>query len=499
MASASSLPAAVRRLLPSIHNSDHVWLVGGAVRDQLLGIESYDLDFVVDGDALACARRLADSLGGSYFPLDLERETGRAILPSDGDKRLTCDFARMRGADIHEDLQSRDFTVNALAIHLHPPFDRLDPLGGAADLRAGRLRACSASSLADDPVRTLRAIRLAIQFELKIEPETLESIKGAARLLAHASSERKRDELFSILDGDHPGRAMRLMDHLDLLLHTFPELTELKGRPLPEPVVYEALDYSLSIAARLEQLLSVLEQEHDPESAAEITLAQIALRLGRYREQISRCAGSVLSAERRVRSLLFFGALYLPSGTPFLGELVEESGGAGQLYQQSAQLAAERARALRLSNVETDFVAKLIYGQPGTRNARFRAAEHALAVYQFFRDVGEAGIGVVLLSLAEFLGAYTPPVPQNAWAQRLDVARNLLGAYFESYDQIIDPPLLVRGGELVGEFDLAPGEIVGKALEAVREAQVLGEVENRKQALEFVRRWLEQFPEGSSQ
>jgi tRNA nucleotidyltransferase/poly(A) polymerase len=490
MSSESSLPVALVQLLPSLQEDTPVWLVGGAVRDKLLGLESLDLDFVVDGDALALARRVADRFGGHYFPLDPQRETGRAILPHDGGKRLTCDFARMRGSDIGEDLRGRDFTINALAIHLQPPFRRIDPLGGAADLRAGRLRACTDSALVEDPIRMLRAVRLAIQFELKIEPESLVAIKQAASLLETASPERTRDELFSILGGNHPGSAIRLMDHLGLLFHGLKELAELKGRPLPAPIAFAGLNFSISIAGRLDQLLSVLQQEHDPEAAAEISLAQVAFRLGRFRGQIHRFLESVLSTDRCVRPLIFFGGLYLPSGYPHHRVEIGDSPVEEELYRRSAELATERARWLRLSNVEVDFVANLLRHQPGSGLVNFTEAGHPLAIYRFFRDVGEAGIGVVLLSLAEFLGAYTPPVPQNAWAQRLDAARTLLSAYFEYHDRIIDPPALVRGGELMKALGLPPGERIGQTLEAIREAQVLGEVADHQQALEFARRWL---------
>lgn len=491
MPSESSLPDELVHLLPLLLDGAQVWLVGGAVRDKLLGLESLDLDFVVDGDALALARQVADSFGGHYFPLDLQRETGRAIIPREGGKHLTCDFARMRGLEIDEDLRGRDFTINALAIRLQPPFRHIDPLGGAADLRAGRLRTCTDSALVEDPIRTMRAVRLAIQFELKIDPETLAAIKEAAPFLANVSPERTRDELFSILAGNQPGRAIRLMDHLGLLIHALPELADLKGRPLPEPILFAGLDFSISIARRLDQLLSVLQQEHDPETAAEITLAQVAFRLGRFRGQIHPFLESVLSADRRVRSLIFFGGLYLPSGYPDDRDGIGDSPVVEEVYLRSTELVAERARKLRLSNVEIDFVANLLRNQPGPGLVHFREPGHPLEIYRFFRDVGVAGIGVVLLSLAEFLGAYTPPAPQNAWAQRLDAARTLLSAYFESHGRIIDPPALVRGGELVRELGLTPGELIGETLEAIREAQVLGKVADREQALEYARRWLE--------
>jgi tRNA nucleotidyltransferase/poly(A) polymerase len=490
MTTEADLPKTIPTILSQIQGGDPVWLVGGAVRDQLLGRESLDLDFVVDGDALAVARRLADTLGGDYFTLDEARGTGRALLSFEGDQRLTCDFARMRGPDIEADLLSRDFTINALAIRMEQPYERLDPLGGSSDLRAGRLRACSRSSLSDDPVRALRAVRLAAQFHLKIEPETLKLIRTVAPQITNVSAERARDEILQILGGERPGSALRLLKRLDLLFPTFPELESLEGRRLQDPLIKEALDYAFAIVARLEELLSLLRREHDPEAAAEMTLAQVAFRLGRYREQINAYMERIISSDRELRPLLFFGALYFPVG---LAEFAadDETKQEQTVFLLGAESAGARARSLRLSNREVEFIEKLLYQQRIPSLVDFGASDRAREIHRFYRDMGKVGIGAVLLHLAGFLGAYIPPIPQNAWAQRLETARALLSAYFDSYERIVEPPNLVRGGELVEEFNLDPGPQIGKVLEAIREAQAAGAVTNREQAIQLARRLLE--------
>jgi hypothetical protein len=491
MAAESNLPRNVPPLLPDIQDGDPVWLVGGAVRDQLLGRETLDLDFVVQGDALAIARRLADSLDGDYFPLDSERGTGRAILPQEGGRRLTCDFARMRGADIEDDLRIRDFTINALAIRLRPPYERFDPLGGSADLRAGKLRACSESSLRDDPIRALRAVRLAVQFRLKIEPETLNLVREVGPQITSVSAERVRDEVINILAGIQPGGALRLLERVGLLFPAFPELEALGGHSLPEPMAQSALEYAFSVVTRLKQLLTALKREHDPEAAAEMTLAQVVFQLGRYREQVSAYLEREVSGGRPMRPLLFLGALYLPIGLSESASAEEGLPPEHSAYGRSSEAAGARARALRLSHREMGVLETLLQQQRIPSLTGLGATDRAREIYRFYRDMGDAGVGAALLYLAAFLGAYTPPVPQNAWRRRLEVVRSLLDAYFESYDRIIEPESLLRGGDLVEAFNLSPGPQIGKLLEAIREAQAAGVVTNREQALDFARRRLE--------
>ena len=171
------------------------------MRDALLGRPVHDLDFAVERNARAAARRVADSLKVAYYPLDVERDTGRVVAIQPDGSRQVMDFALLQGADIYSDLSARDFTINAMALDLRHPDQLIDPLGGAADLRSRQLRLCSATALEDDPVRILRGIRLASSLNYRLLPETLQRLRLALPGLPRVSPERVRDELFRILEG----------------------------------------------------------------------------------------------------------------------------------------------------------------------------------------------------------------------------------------------------------------------------------------------------------
>ncbi len=118
------------------------------------------------------------------------------------------------------------------------------------------------------------------------------------------------------------------------------------------------------------------------------------------------------------------------------------------------------------------------------------------AIYRFYHQAGEAGIDVVLLSLADFLGTYGDgPPPLNEWSQLLDVCSQLLRAYFETPSESINPPTLMTGDDVMGEFGLKAGPDLGRLLAALREAQAAGEVADRDAAVKWVRAFLAQPPD----
>src|SRR5215208_3852679 len=250
----------VRELLPN----QEIYLVGGAVRDMLLNRVSHDLDFAVPSNGIALARRVANAINADFMVLDAERDTGRVIVTDEGGSRTYLDFATYRGIpisnsanSIEEDLHARDFTINAVAFNLRTQ-TILDPLNGASDIRAKIIRACSPTSLEDDPVRILRAIRQAAALGFKIELGTRKTMKQAAPLLPNISPERLRDELFKILEGRKPDASMRALEMLGIFPHLLPELSTMKGVKQSAPHIDDVWEHTLSVLRYLEDILSAL-------------------------------------------------------------------------------------------------------------------------------------------------------------------------------------------------------------------------------------------------
>ena len=485
----------VREVLPE---GLGVYLVGGAIRDALLGRDSHDLDFALERDGIRTARRVANALNADFYILDSERDTGRVIFTGKDGTRILMDFAAFRGKDLEADISGRDFTINAIALNLGDSTIH-DPLGGAMDLKEKRLRACSRTALADDPIRILRGIRLAANFSLQILPETRKAMKQAANGLATVSPERMRDELFRIFDGTQPATCMRALDLLEALDKVLPELSSLKGVEQIPPHIHDVWEHSLSTAGHLERILEALSPEYDPEKATNLFDGMMFLRIGRYREQIRNEMVTPLTSDRSRRSLLFLAALYHDVAKPQTKKADEE----GQVRfwghdQHGAEILASRAHALGMSNDEALQLDTIVRNHMRILFHANRLLKDGIppsrrAIYRFFRDTGPAGVEVCLLALADIRATYEETLPQDLWTAVLDVIRLLLENWYEKPTETIAPPFLVKGDDLMQELTLQPGKIVGDLLEAIREAQAMGEVTSREQALVVARKKLKEL------
>ncbi|MBN2386608.1 MAG: CCA tRNA nucleotidyltransferase [Anaerolineales bacterium] len=479
----------VRHLLPEDLT---VYLVGGAVRDALLRRPVHDLDFALAEGGIALARRIAKGLGADFYPLDPERDTGRVIAIAQDGGRMVLDFAALRGPDLAEDLLGRDFTVNAIALDVRSG-EIFDPLGGARDLKDKCLRACSPSAFADDPLRILRAVRQAAELDFHIQQETRSAMKTASVLLGDASPERLRDELFRILEGPRPAVCLRALDLLGALEPVLPELPALKGVDQPAPHVHDVWEHTLAVVSRLEAILDVLAPGHDPDRGADLYNGLLSLRLGRYRQEIRAHFASAINVNRSLRGLLFFAALFHDVAKPDTLQVDE----VGQVRfwghdQQGAAAAAARARTLALSNDEIERLEAVVRNHMRvlfhtTRLLKEKREPSRRAIYRFFRAAGPAGVELCLLALADLRATYEQTLPQETWSAGLDVVRLLLENWFEKRDESIAPPPVVNGDELMLAFTLPPGPRIGELLEAIREAQAMGQVTTKKEALALAR------------
>ncbi len=319
------MPTAIRSYIRSLGIDAYV--VGGAVRDELLGLEHADEDFLVPGIDQAGLRRLLEPhgrvedmevhgqlVGVRLFP---NNRTVRALAPAGieltppraerttGPGHRDFEIVSDPSIGLEEDMARRDFTVNAMAIRLDGG-ELVDPFGGRHDLERGELRTVSATSFVDDPLRLLRALRFVSQLGFDVAPETLAHMGPAAAGMAHVSAERigggiKADgmgELSKLLLGAEPARALRLARDTGVLVHVLPEFEPAIGYDLASPrqplpldehvfaVVQCAAERRLSLEVRLACLL------HD------LCKPQTRAGRGSHAAAGARLAGSIL---RRLR------------------------------------------------------------------------------------------------------------------------------------------------------------------------------------------------------
>ncbi len=451
------------------------YLVGGFVRDALLGRASGDVDIAVGVRAMELAPEVAQALGGRFVPLDEANQIARVVIP--GERALHLDFSTMHGG-IEEDLAQRDFTIDAIALDLKqidaPTF--IDPLGGRRDLEVGVVRAIGEEAFRRDPLRLLRAIRLSAELGFALDGETKTQIERHHRLITQVASERVRDELCRILlAASEAARWLRLLDELGLLLTIIPELSPAKGAEQPKEHFWDVLQHSIETVAAVEFLLRVEGWAYGSDEILALVPWSQALA-EHFEEQV---AGG---HNRRV--LLKLAALLHDVAKPQTRS-IDESGrmrffGHAQEGGVIAQGILER---LRFSARERDMVGKMVahHLRPGQMAGEGELPSHR-AIYRYFRDTGDVGIDTIFLNLADHLATRGPSLELEEWKGHALSMTYVLEERFGE-ESIIAPPKLISGHDLMDVFGISPGPKIGELLEVVREAQAAGEVQTRDEAL----------------
>ena len=489
------------------------WVVGGYVRDRLLGRETHDLDVAVPAEAIPLARAVADHFGGAFFPLDKERDMGRAVLREAG-QPFIVDICRLRGGGLAADLALRDFTINAMAGDLSAEsMIVIDRHGGRQDLDARLVRAVGKGGFRDDPVRTLRAVRLAAELGFQLEEQTAAWIRQGAPLLAASSMERVRDEMVRIVAAENAAAHLGQLDRLGLLDVVLPEVADLQGVEQSPPHYLDVYEHSLETVQQLEWVLEVVEGSEGaghrtantgrnsqyPIPSTQRVEEVLRASLSPFTADVQTHLAQSTSAGRTRGMMLKWAALLHDLGKPKARSV--ESSGRVRFFEHEAigaELAARALRRLRFTNAEVLWVETIV--RQHLRPALL-AREPSLtrrAIYRFFRDAGEAGVDTGLLTLADHLATWGPKLIAERWTRRVETVALLLDAYFTRHKVTVAPQPLLSGWDLQEQFGLAQGPRIGVLLEALREAQAVGQVRSRDEAEALIRRLLAEDVSGSA-
>jgi putative nucleotidyltransferase with HDIG domain len=448
---------AVRQALVAEEVSQ-AWLGGGVLRDLACGIEirRFDIDLAVPHTGDGVAKRLAQTLGGSPFPLDEAAGAWRVALPC-GD---TIDVVPLRAADIAGDLRGRDFTVNALALDLLGGRGVLDPLGGLTDLAAGQLRVCSPRSLGDDPLRVLRAYRFSAALGLAMAPGLAADLTRAGAALVRVAPERVRTELFALLGLPRGAQALRGMATDGVLAALFPFVSTWRGFDQGDYHAHDLWEHSLQTAEVAADLATDPRGLPRPTALAEHLAEE--LEAGVSRRGVLVCAALFhdlakphtvsLDGNRR----RFLG--HEVQGGQRLRRLLETLRVGKAVQRASQRIVAAHLRLFQLARQD-----------PPTNRARSR----------FLQDLEDEAPEAVLLGLADEL-ATGPAPPALAVVRR--TAAEVLELFWQRREAPEREPLL-RGRDVLEHVGVGEGPGVGHILRRVAEAEALGEVRTRDQAL----------------
>jgi poly(A) polymerase len=439
------------------------WIVGGTVRDRLLGRDTTDLDIALAGDPEAAARAIARAGRGTAFELSGAFGAWRVVARGHA---WHVDVVRLRDDDLATDLAARDYTVNAMAEPLAGG-ELVDPHGGRADLEARRLRMVSADALAEDPLRTLRAARLATELELAVDPETAAAVRARAPELARVAAERVFQELKRIVAGERPVDGLELMEELGLVKIVLPELGALHG---VEQNVFHHRDVH---GHTLEVLEAVARLEAGPPELGE--------HAGAVRELLAEALADELTrgGAMRFAALLHDAAKPATQGRRPDGRVTFVGHDA-----EGAQLARDVIRRLRGSQRLADYVAALTLHH---LRLGFLVHERPLsrrAVWRYLSATEPYAADVTVFTVADRL-ATRGKNAEPAIAAHLELAREVLGPALE-HRSVPRPEPIVRGDELARELGVH-GARIGALLAELEEAQYAGEIRTREDAIALAR------------
>lgn len=413
-----------------------LYLVGGSVRDLLLGRQTTDFDFTLASDAIQFAKAFAAKIGAIAIALEENPPTARVIVKLDDISRtpqLSMDFAQFRASSLTDDLRLRDLTINAMAIALenaqtstdksqeHTLSQVIDPCGGMKDLETGLLRFPNKQVVIADPVRLLRIYRFAAQLDFQISQNSIDMVTAHGSMLPNVAAERCRDELMKIFYVKKAHPYLQQMDAAGLLTQVVPTI---KG------------------THRVWISLETFEESPIPAD------------LNAYRKEINHYLQEELSVEINRRSLIKLCLL--------LGDNLDGIG--------------ER---LRFSRKAVQFMERLISGGKKLRNIIPQLTQKQ--INRFLRTYTSDWWGILLYAAA------SSPMDSA-------ILKQIADTYYEHILPIYKQGRLITGNDLIQEFHLKEGEQIGDLLKEIEDRQFDGEIRTREEAFAAVAALIQKHP-----
>ncbi|MBU1568518.1 MAG: HDIG domain-containing protein [Proteobacteria bacterium] len=472
-------PQVVQALLRlSVKNNAELYLVGGTVRDWLLGRRSCDIDIAAPCSAASLAKQFRTELGGGSL-VDLSGPDDEAVRVVWHNEQV--DFASFRAGTttIEEDLQCRDFTVNAMAVPLAAlatdgePLRLLDPTGGLADLREEKIRHCPGAFVAD-PLRMLRGYRLCATLGFHLVEKTRVEVRKHAARIAHAAAERIGYELRLIFASPRTALVLQTIAEDGLLARLLPELYQGAGVLQPEFHHLDVLGHSYLALSTMEEILAD-PQRYFPGRITEIT---------KYLQQ------------ENALSCLKWAALLHDIGKPATREVQFGNDGRVTFYrhdEKGARIFRQFAERSRWSKAEIERTGGLIamHMHPFHLCNVVREGEITRrAALKLCRRAGSDLSGLFLLAMADSMASRGEKKPERMEEELQELFDFVQKMYDDHIQPVLFGPRLLTGKDLIEEFALVPGPLFTKILDELEVARVEGEVTDRRTALAFVATYL---------
>ena len=442
---------------------NEIYVVGGTVRDFLMGKISYDRDLiVVDEDAKSFSQKVAEFFDGVFIPLDEENKIYRIVLK---DKKNFLDITNPIGGNLEEDIMRRDITINAVAVNIKtgeiPSFCEF----GIQDIQNKIIREIKEENFTDDPLRMLRVYRFYANLGFEISPELLNITKKHASLINKPAKERIEYELMKLFDGEFAAQALLKMDESEILEIIFPFVKELKQVP---PNLHHHLDlfnHSIETVNQVQKFYEI--------SPKEVQEHLKKVDFGGF----SRLAHLKLAA--LMHDIGKFSTWTIEPDTGRHRFIKHEDVG--------AKLAIPILKKMCFSNKQIDYISYIIKKHMYPTAVVSAPELNDKVMMRYVRKSADNAIDTIIIAKADRVSAQGPEITKELVEENITLLDKLLQFYLNTKETLAPLPKLLDGREVMSILNINPSPILGKILNKLHEAQISGDILTKDDAVRFIK------------
>lgn len=440
--------------------TNEIYLVGGSVRDYLMGIESHDRDIIVmDEDAKNFSLKLQKLFDATFVPLDEENKIYRLVM---SDKINYIDITNPVGGTIEKDLMRRDLTINAIAVNINSG-EVVDISGGVTDIKNKCIHCVNEQNFVDDPLRLLRVYRFQSLYNFSIAPETLSAICKYVELIKKPAFERINYEVLRLFSGRYAHVALENMNKTWLLEEIFPFVKELKQVPPNSHHHLDLLHHSIETVKQIQEIYDNAQDE--------------------VKEHLDRVDFGGFS---RLAHLKFAG--FIHDIGKFSTWTIEEDGRHRFIGHDDvgSKLAGTMLKKMHFSNKQVDYLTKMIkfHIYPSQLMSSPQITEKIMM--RFVRKMDANSIDNIILAMADRLSARGPEITDEVVEHNINLLTTLMKFYLDVRETLKPLPIFLTGNDVMEILNIKPSPKLGKIMNSLHEAQLNGDVQTREQAVEFV-------------
>lgn len=438
-----------------------IYLVGGVLRDFYLDKENFDKDIVLKHNPKKFAQLLAQKLDATFIELDGDNEIYRIML---ADKINYIDVAKMLGKNIEEDLKRRDLTINSIALNLKT-FEIIDVTGGIDDLKNKIIRHISEKNFTDDPLRLLRVYRFEAMLGFEVNKETSELVKKHAQKIHHSSTERVNYELLKLFSGTYSDKALLDMDKVGLLKEILPVSEDLKSVP---PNLHHHLDLFLHSIEIVKQIQQIYEN-NTPEVKSHLEKTDF---------------GGIT----RLAHLKFAGFLH-DIGKPSTWTIEPDTGKHRFIKHDDvgSKMGVNVLKKLKFSKKQIDYITKMIKYHIYPSHVVVAPDITDKIYMRLIRKMENDVIDVIILAMADRYSARGVEISEEIVQTNINNLQKLLDFYLYVKDSLKPLPKLLSGEDIMEILNIQPSKELGNIITELKEAQISGDINTKKEALIFVK------------